>query len=105
MSEKTRRQQIQEMLAQEPNDPELRYMLGMEHASAEDDEAAVQCFEELLQLTPTYVPGYHQAARVLARLNRVAEARAMLEHGVPIALQQGNQHAAGEMQEFLDGLR
>jgi cytochrome c-type biogenesis protein CcmH/NrfG len=102
---KSRKEQIEEMLAADPNDVELRYMLAMEHASAGDDEGAARCFAELIERSPDYPPGYHQGARALVRLNRLGEACALLERGIPVALQQGNSHAAGEMQELLDSLR
>jgi cytochrome c-type biogenesis protein CcmH/NrfG len=102
MSTSDRRERIEAMLAEEPNDPELRYMLAMEHASANEDVAAIACFEELLRRTPNYVPAYHQAARTLQRLDRVADARAMLEKGIPMAMSVGDTHAAGEMQQLLD---
>src|SRR4051794_40855917 len=94
-----RRAQIEAMLAEEPNDPELRYMLAMEHASAGDDAAAVVCFEELFRRPPDSPPAYHMAGRALARLGRTAEARAVLERGIPVALGKNDTHAVGEMQE------
>lgn len=100
----SRRQQIEAMLEAEPDDPELRYMLAMEHASAGDDSAAVDAFRDLIRRTPEYPPAYHMAGRALQRLNRIDEARALLRQGIPIALKQGNPHAAGEMQELLESL-
>lgn len=105
MSTKSRKQQIEEMLALEPNDPELRYMLAMEHVSLGDDAAAAQCFQELVAVAPDYPHGYHQGARTLVRLNRIADACALLQRGIPAALRHNNQHAAGEMQELLASLR
>jgi Flp pilus assembly protein TadD len=104
MSEKTRKQKLEQMLADDPNDPELRYMLAMEFVSQGDDAGAVRCFQELIQGTPTYPPAYHQAGRALQRLGRTPEARDLLQRGIPIALGQNNQHAAGEMQELLENL-
>ena len=101
---KTRKEQIEEMLAEQPNEAELHYMLAMEHAGAGDDAGAVRCFERLLAVAPDYPPAYHQAGRALHRLGRIAEARAMLERGIPIALRKGQEHAAGEMQELLHNL-
>ncbi len=100
----SRLEQIQAMLADEPNDPELRYMLAMEHVSRGDDAAAAGCFEELIRLAPNYPPAYHQGARALQRLDRPADARRLLERGIPVARSQGNDHAAGEMMELLQGL-
>lgn len=101
---KSRMEQIVAMLADEPNDPELHYMLAMEHVSANDDPGAVRCFEELFQRAPDYVAGYHMAGRTLARLGRLDEARAVLQRGIPVAQKKNDMHAAGEMQEFLASL-
>jgi hypothetical protein len=104
MVDNTRKEQILEMLKAEPNDPELRYMLAMEFVSEGNDLDASRSFEELTAVAPNYVPAYHTGARTLVRLNHVAEAKALLERGIPIAFAQGNAHAAGEMQELLDSL-
>ena len=104
MSGKSRKQQIEEMLAEDPHDPFLRYGLAMEHVGAGQDEEAVRCFEELLRTTPEYVPGYMQAGRALARLNRFQEARTVFQAGVAAARKQGDLHAAEEMTGFLEGL-
>ncbi|MSQ94393.1 MAG: tetratricopeptide repeat protein [Gemmataceae bacterium] len=101
MTAKSKRDQIEAMLVDEPNDPELRYMLAMDHVSAGDDAGAVHCFEQLIQVAPNYPPGYHMAGRALQRLNRISEARALLERGIPIAQKTGDHHAAGEMTELL----
>lgn len=104
MTARTRRQQIEEMLAEEPNDPELRYMLGMEYVSAGDDEAAARVFEDLIAVVPKYPPGYHQLGRTLVRLNRIDAARGVLQRGIPVAAQLGDAHTAGEMQGLLESL-
>jgi Tfp pilus assembly protein PilF len=92
------------MLAQEPNDVELRYMLAMEHVSEGDDPGALGRFEELIAMAPNYPHAYHQAGRVLQRLGRVAEAKSWLHQGIPIAQKAGDLHAAGEMQGLLESM-
>jgi predicted Zn-dependent protease len=104
MSDKTRRQRFEEMLADAPDDAELRYGLAMEYVSAGDDAGAVRVFEELFRRSPDYPPAYHMAGRALQRLNRSAEARQVLERGIAAAQRQRDAHAAGEMQELLDNL-
>lgn len=104
MSGKTRKQQIEEMLADDPNDPFLRYGLAMEYASAGQDDEAVRCFRQLLETSPDYVPGYMQAGRVLTRLDRVEEARTIYQAGIAAARQKGDLHAAEEMASFLNEL-
>ncbi len=104
MAGKTRRQQIEELLAEDPTDPFLRYGLGMEHVSAGDDEAAARCFEELAGVAPDYVPAYQQWAQALVRLGRPGPARDVLTRGIAVAGRQGDGHAAEEMQGLLGGL-
>ena len=101
---KSRREMIEAMLADTPDDAELRYMLAMEYVSGGDDAGAVRCFQELIAATPNYPPAYHQGGRALQRLNRSVEARALLSQGIPIANRQGDAHAAGEMAELLESL-
>jgi Flp pilus assembly protein TadD len=100
----TRLQQFEAMLADEPNDPELRYALAMEHVSMGDDAGAVRRFEEMFERTPDYPHAYHQAGRTLERLGRLPEARAVLTRGIAVAQKVGDPHAAGEMQELLQML-
>ncbi len=101
---KSRKEQILAMLADEPNDAELHYMLAMENVSLGDDAGAAGCFDTLVRVAPDYAPGYHQGARTLQRLDRIAEARALLLKGIPVAQAKGNDHAAGEMTELLHSL-
>jgi Flp pilus assembly protein TadD len=101
---KSRKQQLEEMLAEDPNDAFLRYGLAMEHISAGDNAAAVDCFRQLLDVDATYVPAYMQGGLALQRLGRDTEARDFWQRGVTQARKQGNQHAADEMQGMLENL-
>ena len=100
----SRMQKIEAMVAEQPNDPELHYMLAMEHTSQGDDAGAARCFEKLFAVAPDYPPAYHMAGRALQRLDRIDEAKAVLQKGIPIALARNDTHAAGEMQELLETL-
>ena len=102
VAEQTRRQRIEEMLAEDPNDAFLRYGLAMEMVGAGDDGGAASCLEELLKIDATYVPAYQQCGQCLLRLGRVEEAREVLRAGVAKARALGNVHAAEEMMA-LDG--
>jgi uncharacterized protein HemY len=105
MSGKTRRQQIQEMLAEDPKDAFLRYGLAMDYAGSSEWESAAACFRELLQANPDYVAAYLQAAKVLQQLGRDDEAREVGRAGVAAARRAGDEHAAGELEFFLDALQ
>ena len=104
MTGKSRKQQIEEMLSDDPNDAFLRYGLAMEYVGAGQDEEAARCFRHLLEANPDYVPGYMQAGRTLARLDRVDEARTVFQAGIAMAREKGDLHAAEEMAGFLEGL-
>ena len=100
----SRKEQLEAMLIDEPNDPLLRYMLAMEHVSVGDNDGAVKCFEELLTRSATYVPAYMHLGQTFSRLGRINEAKAIWQRGIVQARQQGNEHAAGEMQGMIESL-
>src|SRR5262249_19239941 len=104
VSGKTRMQQLQEMLADDPQDSFLHYGLAMEYMSAGDSEGALRCFRDLFSVAPTYVASYLQAGQLLGRLNRLDEAGDVLRQGIAVARQQGDAHALGEMEALLDSL-
>lgn len=104
MAAKSRKEQIEALLADDPNDTFLRYGLAMEHVSAGDDEAAVRCFGEVLALDAAHVAAYMQGGLALNRLGRTEEARELLMRGSLAAREQGNQHAYEEMRGFLANL-
>ncbi len=97
----TRKEKLEAMLRDDPTDAEMRYMLAMECASQGDDASAVQHFFEIFALAPNYPPAYHQAGRALQRLNRLTEARAVLERGIAVAQARHDDHTAREMRELL----
>ncbi len=99
----TRRQKLEALLAQEPDDPFLKYALAMECANEGDDHAAVDWFQRLTQEHPDYVAGYHQFGKLLLRLGHVQEAEAVLQRGIAKARQLGDLHAAEEMEALLTG--
>src|SRR5581483_2853076 len=98
MAAKTRRQQLQEMIADDPSDALSRYFLAMDFAGAGENDEAYRGFEEMFALTPEYVPAYLQAGQLLVRMGRAAEAAEVFRHGIQVARQQGDEHAAGEME-------
>jgi thioredoxin-like negative regulator of GroEL len=100
----SRREKIEAMLAQEPGDAFLRYSLAMELEKEGQHERSLALLADLTRDARSYVPAYFMAAQQLARLGRSEEARPILENGIAEARRQGNDHAAGEMTEFLASL-
>jgi hypothetical protein len=99
-----RLRQLQEFLADSPDDPELRYSVAMELLSLNDTEAALGSFRDLVAARPEYVPTYLMLGQTLIRSNREDEAKDVLRAGVAGARKAGNGHAEGEIQGLLDSL-
>ncbi len=100
-------EQIEAMLADDPDDAFLRYGLAMEHASSGDDGACVEVLRDLIARTAAatpYVPAYLQAGQALVRLDRITEACDVLRQGVDVARRVGDSHAQGEMQGLLESV-
>ncbi|MCS7017184.1 MAG: tetratricopeptide repeat protein [Gemmatales bacterium] len=104
MSEPTRRQKLEALLTDEPNDPFLKYALAMECAAQGDVPAAVDWFERILREHPEYIPAYHQYGKMLLQLGHQEQAQAILQRGIREALRSGDTHAAEEMEALLTGL-
>jgi hypothetical protein len=106
MAKTPRMGQIEAMLADDPDDHELRYFLALEHASIGDDAACVALLREVIARSGAkpYVPAFLQAGQALVRLDRIDEACAVLRQGIDAAAKAGTPdalHAHGEMQGLL----
>ena len=100
----SRRQKLEALLVETPDDVTLRYMLAMEFASEGDHDQSLRRLDELADNDPPYVPAFFMASQQLAEQNRIDEARARLRAGIDEARRQGDGHAAAEMSEFLETL-
>ena len=100
----SRRQQIEEMLLEDPQDEFLRYSLAMELAKDGEVEKSLDLFKQLYSGSPPHVPAFFMAAQQLTKQGEINEARTILRNGIDAAREQGNTHAAGEMSEFLSNL-
>ena len=98
-----RRQQIEGMLREEPEDAFLRYALAMEFSSEGDTGESVRTLLELIALKKNdpYIPAYLMAAQGLMKLSRENEAIDVLKAGIAAASGMEHAHARGEMQGLL----
>jgi len=101
---KSRRQTLEEFVAQKPDDAFSRYGLAIECMNSGDAAAADQHFRALFERNPDYVPGYLMYAQFLAREQRAPEARQVLSSGIAAATKAGNQHARSEMEALFNEL-
>jgi Flp pilus assembly protein TadD len=100
----TRRQQIEGLLKDEPDDTFLNYALAKELVSEGNVASGIAAFDRVLSLNSEYVPAYFQKAQALAGEGDTEAARSVLAQGIEVAQRVGDAHAAGEMTAFLDTL-
>ncbi|MGB8474801.1 MAG: tetratricopeptide repeat protein [Candidatus Acidiferrum sp.] len=101
---KTRRQLLEEFVAQKPDDAFSRYGLALECMNSGDPIAADTHFRALLDRNADYIPAYLMYAQLLARESRTAEARQILTTGIAAATKKHDDHARSEMESFLNDL-
>jgi predicted Zn-dependent protease len=98
---KSRRQKLEEFVAQNPKDAFSRYGLALECLKEGDKGAAEAEFRALIENHADYVPGFQMYAQMLAQDERRAEARSILAAGISAAKRVGNAHARSEMEGLL----
>ena len=106
MNTSPRLQQIEALLAGDPDDEFLRYAQAMEYSSLGDDASAVERLRALISLTPAspYIPAFLMCGQALLRLDREGEAAAVLRAGIAAATKAATaeaMHARSEMQGLL----
>jgi len=101
---KSRRQVLEEFVAQKPDDAFSRYGLALECMNSGDSAAADEHFRALIERNAGYIPGYQMYGQFLANQRRIEEARNVLAAGIEAATKAGNQHARSEMEASLNDL-
>lgn len=90
------------MIAQDPKNSRMRYMLANEYVNTGRGREALAEFEALITLDPDYVPGYFQAGRAAEGLGELDTARSYYEKGIATSRRTGDTHALGEIQAALE---
>lgn len=104
-TQKSRREMLEQFVAQKPNDAFALYGLALECAKLGDNDAATSNFQKLLEANPEYVAGYFQFGQHLGRVGKLEEARKLLSDGILVAQKAGDTHARDEMHAALALLR
>lgn len=94
--------QLEALLANDPDDPFLRYGIALEHKKAGRLTEALQWLEKTLKADAGYCYAYYQQGQVHEALGEPDAARTAYEQGLSAARAAGDAHAAGEMQAALD---
>jgi predicted Zn-dependent protease len=97
----SRLEQLEKMLAAEPNDPLLNYSMAMELAKAKRFDESLKRFHRVLELDADYIAGYAQMGKLLLELGRREEAKQALAAGAERAGAKGERHAKDDMEKLL----
>ena len=100
----SRREKIESMLAEDPNDTFLRYSLAMEYRSEGNVSESLRILDTLIGDHPPCVAAFFMAAQQLSEKGEIEEARDYLRRGIDEARSQSDSHAAAEMSELLSSL-
>jgi len=101
---KTRREMLEDFVANKPDDAFSRYGLAMECMNSGDPVAADTQFQALLARNADYIPAYLMYGQFLARESRTDEAKRVLSNGIAAAAKMRNEHARSEMETLLKDL-
>ena len=97
----SRLEQLELLARKDPGDPFVQYAIALEYVSSNRLEKAAGILERLMEVSPDYTAGYHQAGRVYEQLDRDDEARRCYEQGIVVARRQGDAKDLDEMREAL----
>ncbi len=86
---KTRIEQLQQFILDEPADPFNHYALALEYQKT-DPQKAITIFEKLVIEHSTYVPTYYHLAKLYERMSRKENALQLFDRGIEVAKQQSD---------------
>ena len=100
----SRMEKLESMLVEDPQDQLLKYMLALELDKASDHERSLGLLAQLMADEPPYVPAFLMAGQQQVTIGQQEAARRSWEAGIEAARNQNDDHAAGEMTQFLQEL-
>lgn len=100
----SRMEKLESMLVEDPQDQLLKYMLALELDKASDHERSLRLLAQLMADEPPYVPAFLMAGQQQVTIGQQEAARRSWEAGIEAARNQNDDHAAGEMTQFLQEL-
>ena len=96
---------LQKLTREGSKDPFHWYAMALEQAGLGQQDEALATFSALREIDPAYVPMYLMCGTMLGKAGRYEEAEAWLTQGIDVARGKGDQHALGELEEALAGIR
>ena len=101
---KSRRETLEQFLAQDPNDSFSRYALALELEKEGQSEASTNQLQEVITRDPSYVGAYYQLGRLLARDGQTEQAKEVYERGLAAAAAAKDERTRAEILEALSAL-
>ena len=95
-------EQLEKLLAADPNDAFTLYAIAQEHGKRGDHERAVEYYDRSIKVAPDDGYTYFHKARALGAMGRTDEQIAALKAGLEAARRSRDAKAAGELQGALD---
>ncbi len=99
-----RLEQLEALLAAEPDDVFLNYSLAMELIKAGRHEESVARLGRVIELNPDYITAYLQRGKLLLQMGDRQGAKEVLLAGIDRAQASGAKHAKSMMEELLSAM-
>ncbi|MBI3620775.1 MAG: tetratricopeptide repeat protein [Nitrospirae bacterium] len=100
----TRIEQLEKILALDPNDPMTHFGLGGAYGEAQQWEQAVAAYRKAIELKPDYTAAHHGLTEALRALGRTDELRTALEKGIAVGTKTGDHIPTEKMKARLHRL-
>lgn len=99
-----RKDQILELLKENPDDVFLNYALGLEYFSENNLNFAEQQMKKVVQIDANYISAYYQLGLILIEQNKEQEALEYLKKGLEIALEKNNLKEISEFKSLITNI-
>lgn len=96
--------QLEKLLAADPADADVLYMLAQEHAKAGHHAGAIEWYDRCVEADPRYVYAFFHKARVQQAAGDAVGAAATAREGLARARGLGHAKAANELAGLLEEL-
>jgi tetratricopeptide (TPR) repeat protein len=90
--------QLHQMLEESPQDAFLLYALATEYRALQENQKALQYYEQLLTLHPAYEATYYHLAHLYIELEAYDKATATFEAGIRVLREQKSEKLLKELQ-------
>lgn len=94
---------LEQFVKEEPEDPFNWYALALE-VSKLNPSRAVELFGYVLEKHPEYLPTYYHAGNLFLSIGDLEKAKEILQAGINLASQKGEQKSLSELRTLLDEL-